>query len=448
MNDLPVEVQSELVASPNAVAVRSPESEVSKPAITPAQAKVEAVAHLTMAAYSKAASLSLTAEESAALAADFPDEAFKAGAGGKENLIYIEHAFLRDRLTQVFGVGQWAIIPRNRWAEPFRTQKNVEGQRVYVEAMLVVRGCFVGEAVGAMEYYPSNAGQDYSDAVEGAKTAALRRCAKELGIGLQAWKKDWCDGWWARKRGHSTAGPSRHSPPPPKNPASAPPEAKAPPIQPPTEATRARMIAELCKNESDRASVTEFFQKADVPGSDNTNPLMSNETLESLPLRYVPATKGQMRDLIAAITAFARDGERAMLPYPPNPEPEASKASKAAKPAKAAPKPSKPVEVPRDAILDYNAPDAPWRSFPMPWGKQAGTPLAELDKKYLFGLWANYVVETEYNGKPKKPETIAKDQQFRDMLDEAGKHYEFVRKDEPKSNDEPEAEEVEDDVPF
>lgn len=167
--------------------------------VTAAQAKVEAVANLTMKAYERASMLQLTPEESKALQADFPDEAFKPGAAGKENLIYIEHAHLRDRLNSVFGLGQWAIVPRSRWAEDFKTYKGVQGSRVYVEAMLLVRGCFVAEAVGDMAYYPNNESQNYGDAVEGAKTAALRRCAKELGIGLQAWKKDWCIGWWERK---------------------------------------------------------------------------------------------------------------------------------------------------------------------------------------------------------------------------------------------------------
>jgi phage recombination protein Bet len=68
-----------------------------------------------------------------------------------------------------------------------------------------------------------------------------------------------------------------------------------------------------------------------------------------------------------------------------------------------------------------------WRTFPMPFGKQAGVLLADLDKKYLYGFWANYEVETEYEGKPKSQQQIAKDTLFRAMLDEAGKHYEFTK---------------------
>jgi hypothetical protein len=173
--------------------------EIIKPPVTAAQAKVEAVASLTFKAYERASMLTLTPEEIASLQADFPDEAFKPGAAGKEHLIYIEHAFLRDRLNQVIGIGQWALIPRNRWAEDFKTTNGKSASRVYVEAMLVVRGAFVSEAVGEMEYYPNNASQNYGDAVEGAKTAALRRCCKEFGVGLQAWKKDWTEGWWDRR---------------------------------------------------------------------------------------------------------------------------------------------------------------------------------------------------------------------------------------------------------
>lgn len=322
-----------------AVAVREPSQaiakatpiETAKPVITAAQAKVEAIANLTMAAYEKAATLHLTPEESQALQADFPDEAFQPGAAGKESLIYIEHAHLRDRFTQVFGLGQWAIIPRNRWAEPFTVPARydkpaVEGQRIYVEAMLVVRGCFVGEAVGAMEYYPKNNAQNYGDAVEGAKTAAFRRCAKEFGVGLQAWKKEWCEGWWQRKR----SGQRAQAPQPQRQAAPPPAQAPKPETQPaPTDESRAKMIAALKAGpgEPNREIVTEYFVKAEI--------LMPSESLEDIPLRWVPATVGQMRALSSCITAFG-NGEQAGRPYPPNPEPEAPKAVK------------KPTEVPRE----------------------------------------------------------------------------------------------------
>jgi hypothetical protein len=174
------------------------------------RAKLDGVAAMLSSAYSKAGQLSLTKEESDALLKEFPDTAFRPGAAGKENLIYIEHADLRDRLTSVIGLGQWTLITVRSWEEPFELPPKgnlppVQGVKVYTETALVIRGCFVGNAVGDMDYYPHNLQQNYGDAFEGAKTAAFRRCAKEFGIGLQAWRKNWCDGWWERHRAHPQA---------------------------------------------------------------------------------------------------------------------------------------------------------------------------------------------------------------------------------------------------
>jgi hypothetical protein len=131
------------------------------------------------------------------------------------------------------------------------------------------------------------------------------------------------------------------------------------------------------------------------------------------------------------------NGQRAGPPYPTNPLPpterKARKAGDVA--AQVATRTKKPVEVPRDANCDPNSPDAPWRRFPMPFGKQAGVKLAALDKNYLFGLWANYEVKDTWTGRdgverPSAPDKIVKDRLFRSMLDEAGKHYEFTHPDE------------------
>lgn len=175
-------------------AIQALEKASDKPPITAAQAKIEAVANLTATAYSKASELRLTQEESAALLAPFQDSDFQPGAAGKESLIYIQHSALRDRFTKVLGLGQWALIARSRWA-----QEDRDCTLVFVEAMLMIRGCFVSEAIGDMTYWPKNKSTNYGDAVEGATTQAFRRCAKHFGVGLQAWDKDWCNGWWERR---------------------------------------------------------------------------------------------------------------------------------------------------------------------------------------------------------------------------------------------------------
>jgi hypothetical protein len=239
-NNNVIDVPSEHAEQPQqALAVRDPQQAIqaldrmteSKPGITAAQAKIEAVANLTASAYSKASELRLTPEETAALQADFPDEAFKSGAAGKENLIYIEHAYLRDRLNSVFGCGQWSIVQRSRWAEDFSyfsKGQHVSGTRIYVECMLLIRGCYVAENIGDMDYYPKNHQTNYGDAVRGATTQALRRCCADLGIGLQAWKKDWCNGWWDRRNGNRDAAAAQRQQQPIQHPRNTPAPAQAP----------------------------------------------------------------------------------------------------------------------------------------------------------------------------------------------------------------------------
>lgn len=164
--------------------------------ITPAQARVEAVANVLHKAYEKASTLQLTPEEVQKLKADFPHDAFKLGAGGNDRLIYIEHAYLRDRFDEVIGMGQWALVrSRPHWGEEFVTGKGQKAVRIYADCALLIRGCLVSEAIGEMVYYPNNAIQSYGDAAEGSETAAFRRCAKKIGVGLQAWKKDFCAEW-------------------------------------------------------------------------------------------------------------------------------------------------------------------------------------------------------------------------------------------------------------
>lgn len=122
------------------------------------------------------------------------------------------------------------------------------------------------------------------------------------------------------------------------------------------------------------------------------------------------------------------------MAYGPDGAPEPKEPATRSKPA---PKPAPPQG------------DEAWRIFPMPWGKNAGKPLAQLEKNYLFGLWANYTVETEYQGKPKRPESIAKDRTFRLMLDQAGEHYEFSTEKKGGENpSDPGHGDDEDDVPY
>lgn len=434
--------EAEVIEPSNAVAVRDPNTPAPEPkAMTPAQAKIDAVAAITMKAYDRASMLNLTDQEIQALQAEFPDDAFLPGAAGKENLLYLQHACLRDRLNQVFRPGQWSIIPRNRWAEPFKTQKGIEASRVYVEAMLIVRGCFVAEAVGEMEYYPNNAIQNYGDAVEGAKTAALRRCCKEFGIGLQAWRKDWCDGWWKRK--NAPKAPVFKSPPAqtpsPSNASHVPTPQNAPQVKserlqanPVTAATpeqKAKMIATIESEGPDAVQrALRYFIEAGA--------LLPNEILQDLPIHWIPYTQAQFRELgllIAKMSETDKAERPAWVRLQPksdtgipvsqsnpatsfNPEEEENPFNE----------PERAREAPKAQQPELTANDETWRSYLTPWGKNAGVRLDKLPKNTLWGFWKNHTVETEYKGKPIAPEKIAKAQEFRDMLDASGRHYAFT----------------------
>lgn len=92
-------------------------------------------------------------------------------------------------------------------------------------------------------------------------------------------------------------------------------------------------------NGASRAIVTEYFQKI--------GQLLPNEEIEDLPLRFVPATKGQMRALCDNLGKFAM-GQEAVRAFDPNPEAPAGKTEKKAK-----------VEVPRDPEPAAEPPEVP-----------------------------------------------------------------------------------------
>ncbi len=165
-----------------------------------AMLRTEAVASLLHTAYEKASTLELSPQERQQLLAEFPDEAVRRGAGGDDDLIYIEHAYIRERLLQVFGPGAWSEVPRRIWGEDIRTSKGGMGTRLYADVVLLIRGCYVGEAIGAGTFYKDNPKQNYSDAAEAAQSEAVRRIAnKKLGIGIQVYKKAWCEAWKERQ---------------------------------------------------------------------------------------------------------------------------------------------------------------------------------------------------------------------------------------------------------
>ena len=147
------------------------------------QLRTQHVGDLLSKAYQKASLLKLKREEWVLLTEEFPDEAIEVRTEYKRELIYISHADLRERFLKVFHPGEMALI---RTGEPMLRPDTNE---VVVTLVMLIRGHFVAEATGRARYFPNNAAGSYADSVESAKSDAFRKCAKEFGVGLQAWRK-------------------------------------------------------------------------------------------------------------------------------------------------------------------------------------------------------------------------------------------------------------------
>lgn len=170
----------------------------------PADAKAlrtGSIGKLLDSAYQGASGLKLKADESKKLREDFPDSEVEIRP--HDGIIYIGHMALRERLWAVFGPGAVAEICRERF---MRNDAN----EIAVDLVLMIRGCFVAEAVGTAKYFPNNPKMTFGDVVESAWSEALRRCCKKFGVGTQVWRpafiRDWQEknavlfqGRWQRK---------------------------------------------------------------------------------------------------------------------------------------------------------------------------------------------------------------------------------------------------------
>ncbi|CAO1613982.1 unnamed protein product [Sympodiomycopsis kandeliae] len=93
-----------------------------------------------------------------------------------DGLIYLPEIKYRRILTRAFGPGGWGMAPRG--------ETNVGPKVVSREWVLVCLGRFVSTARGEQEYFDPNG---IATASEAAKSNALMRCCKDLGIASELW---------------------------------------------------------------------------------------------------------------------------------------------------------------------------------------------------------------------------------------------------------------------
>ena len=95
---------------------------------------------------------------------------------------YVAHNAARDRLDVAFGLGGWGMVPVGMPKE--------KDDVVYVPYAMVIDGVPRFYAWGEQQYHENNKQMTYGDALEGAKSNAIMRCGKELGIGRELWSKN------------------------------------------------------------------------------------------------------------------------------------------------------------------------------------------------------------------------------------------------------------------
>lgn len=167
-----------------AVSEALPPEQIKAP-VTAAQLRVEQVGELLAHAYEKASTLDMTDKEVDELTAPFPDDIVEIRP--HDGLIYIPHIHISARLHKVFRPGKVAMVKR---------QISVRDNRIYGEWVMLIRGCFVGESIGAMDYHPNNPKMNYADAAEGTRGECIRRIAgKELSCGNQVWNPEYSRQW-------------------------------------------------------------------------------------------------------------------------------------------------------------------------------------------------------------------------------------------------------------
>lgn len=156
-------------------------------ALPPSEGRQIAAAKITdslpASAYVGASTLSVTREQEAILDEPVPDNEIDIRPDG---LIYVSHEYVRRQLNRAFGRLQWALVPGSPLV--------MDGNELYQRWVLLVQGTYVSEALASRKYF-ANGNQGRDDVAEAIKSDCLRRCCKDLGIGLEAWNRRRAEHW-------------------------------------------------------------------------------------------------------------------------------------------------------------------------------------------------------------------------------------------------------------
>lgn len=108
--------------------------------------------------------------------------------------VYLSWSWYAHRLTMAFGPMGWSLLPvMDEQGRPLPAK--VENDVMYREYILRADGRYVASAIGECAYKATNRNMTYGDCAEGARSNALSRCCKSLGMVPQLYDDDWRAAW-------------------------------------------------------------------------------------------------------------------------------------------------------------------------------------------------------------------------------------------------------------
>eukprot|EP00698_Gefionella_okellyi_P009812 TRINITY_DN2515_c0_g2_i2.p1 TRINITY_DN2515_c0_g2~~TRINITY_DN2515_c0_g2_i2.p1 ORF type:complete len:365 (+),score=100.37 TRINITY_DN2515_c0_g2_i2:69-1163(+) len=149
---------------------------VQEDAVLPAQ---EGAGLKSFAMFQGASTQPVSSEQAKQLQAPLADSDIEIRPDG---LLYLPEIRYRKVLNSVFGPGGWALIP----VGPADVSDSGPIPVVSREYALYVGGRFISTARGEQDYH-SKGTMSYATAVEAAKSNAMMRCCKDLGIASELW---------------------------------------------------------------------------------------------------------------------------------------------------------------------------------------------------------------------------------------------------------------------
>ncbi|KAG2388192.1 hypothetical protein C9374_001042 [Naegleria lovaniensis] len=136
--------------------------------------------------YSRIGTRPFSQEVASVLLAPIPDEDIEVKPDG---ILYLPEIKYRRILNKAFGPGGWCLIPKSDY--------KIENGHVIQEFVLICHGQFVSQSFG--EQTIDNSGfKSIGSSLEGAKSNALMRCCKDIGIASELWDPNFILEWKAK----------------------------------------------------------------------------------------------------------------------------------------------------------------------------------------------------------------------------------------------------------